>query len=39
MTAIPSAKLASRPSVRLLTPNAAPSSTKTKHATGMENFL
>ena len=39
MTAIPSAKLASRPSVRLLAPNATPSSTKTKHATGMENFL
>ena len=39
MTAMPSAKLASRPSVRLLTPKATPSSTKTKHATGMENFL
>ena len=39
MTAMPSAKLASRPSVRLLAPNPAPSSTKTKHATGMENFL
>ena len=39
MTAVPSAKLGSRPSVRLLTPNPAASSTNTKHATGMENFL
>ena len=38
MTPTPSAKLAWRPSFRLLTPNPTPSSTKTKHATGIENF-
>ena len=38
MTAIPSAKLARRPSLRLLAPNPTASSTKTMQATGIENF-
>ena len=39
MTAIPRTKLASLPSLRLLTPSATPSSANTRQATGIENFL